>query len=224
MGNKPAGGKQTNKAAAVPTTQNAAPAAQPAAPAAPVEQDKSQKHEKYNSTLRVPHNPEDLALSRGMTPHTLAKREDNGRALAHFRNLSFFSLPLGWVAYLGPFSQLVTIGQYEQHYQGWLSLAENGRIKKQSFVDKMVASGVDKEMAEILFDTYDSDGSGYVFLGDISLNAVIQNPFHQIHEFLNCFSIYPLGWQFFLVYLTKFEFSFVVMLMWMSSWAWLPSP
>ena len=57
----------------------------------------------------------------------------------------------------------MSVAQYEQHYAGWLSLAENGRIRKPKFVDMMVASGVDKEMAEILFDTYDADGSGYVF-------------------------------------------------------------
>lgn len=57
----------------------------------------------------------------------------------------------------------MTVAQYEQHYQGWLGLAENGRIQKAKFVDMMVTTGgVDKEMAEILFDTYDSDGSGYV--------------------------------------------------------------
>lgn len=57
----------------------------------------------------------------------------------------------------------MTVAQYEQHSQGWLGLAENGRIKRQKFIDMMVGSGsVDKEMAEILFDTYDADGSGYV--------------------------------------------------------------
>lgn len=57
----------------------------------------------------------------------------------------------------------MSVAQYEQHYQGWLGLAENGRIKRQKFIDMMVGTGsVDKEMAEILFDTYDADGSGYV--------------------------------------------------------------
>ena len=56
----------------------------------------------------------------------------------------------------------MSVAQYEQHYAGWLGLAENGRIRKTKFVDMMVGSGVDKEMAEILFDTYDADGSGYV--------------------------------------------------------------
>ena len=57
----------------------------------------------------------------------------------------------------------MTVAQYEQHFQGWLGLAENGRIQKSKFVDMMVTTGgVDKEMAEILFDTYDADGSGYV--------------------------------------------------------------
>ena len=57
----------------------------------------------------------------------------------------------------------MTVAQYEQHYQGWLGLAENGRIQKTKFVDMMVTTGgVDKEMAQILFDTYDADGSGYV--------------------------------------------------------------
>lgn len=62
----------------------------------------------------------------------------------------------------------MTVAQYEQHYAGWLSLAENGRIRKPKFVDMMVASGVDKEMAEILFDTYDADGSGYVFTRSVT--------------------------------------------------------
>ena len=58
---------------------------------------------------------------------------------------------------------VVTVAQYEQHYQGWVGLAENGRIQKKKFVDMMFGSGsVDKEMAEILFDTYDSNGSGDV--------------------------------------------------------------
>jgi Ca2+-binding EF-hand superfamily protein len=67
----------------------------------------------------------------------------------------------------------MSVAQYEQHYAGWLGLAENGRIRKTKFVDMMVGSGVDKEMAEILFDTYDADGSGDVdvdeFLGLVAL-------------------------------------------------------